>query len=183
MRRALLLPLAMLAAAAGAAASQPRTLDDFESASRWTATASDGVAASLSPVPGASGQALRLDYDFSKGSGYAVLRRELPLDLSGNFELRFKLRGEGAANALELKLVDASGDNVWWHRKADYVPPREWTSIRVKRRMVDFAWGPIADKTLRNVSGAWIQEQKVVVEKGKIIEYRVNMKVTFVLDD
>jgi len=39
-----------------------------------------------------------------------------------------------------------------------------------------------ADKTLRNVSGAWVQSQKVVVEKGKIVEYRVNLKVTFVLD-
>ncbi len=39
-----------------------------------------------------------------------------------------------------------------------------------------------ADKTLRNVSGAWVQDQKVVVEKGKIVEYRVNMKVTFILE-
>ena len=38
-----------------------------------------------------------------------------------------------------------------------------------------------ANKTLQNVSGAWIQNQKVVVENGKIAEYRVNMKVTFVL--
>ena len=38
-----------------------------------------------------------------------------------------------------------------------------------------------ANKTLENVKGAWIHDQKVVVEKGKIIEYRVNMKVTFVL--
>lgn len=38
-----------------------------------------------------------------------------------------------------------------------------------------------ANKTLENVKGAWIQDQKVVVEKGKITEYRVNMKVTFVL--
>jgi dodecin len=38
------------------------------------------------------------------------------------------------------------------------------------------------NKTLRNVSGAWVQEQKVVVEKGKITEWRVNMKVTFVLE-
>lgn len=37
-------------------------------------------------------------------------------------------------------------------------------------------------KTLRNVSGAWIQEQTVKVDKGKVTEYRVNMKVTFVLD-
>jgi flavin-binding protein dodecin len=40
-----------------------------------------------------------------------------------------------------------------------------------------------ADKTLNNVEGAWIQEQKVVVKGGKITEYRVNMKVTFVLQD
>jgi flavin-binding protein dodecin len=39
-----------------------------------------------------------------------------------------------------------------------------------------------ASKTLDNVEGAWVQEQKVVVKKGKIVEYRVNMKVTFVLN-
>jgi flavin-binding protein dodecin len=38
------------------------------------------------------------------------------------------------------------------------------------------------NKTLRNVSGAWIKGQKVVVEKGKVVEYRVNMKVTFILE-
>ena len=40
-----------------------------------------------------------------------------------------------------------------------------------------------ANKTLKNVTGAWIQDMKVEVEKGKITEYRVNMKVTFVLED
>jgi flavin-binding protein dodecin len=40
-----------------------------------------------------------------------------------------------------------------------------------------------ADKTLRNVSGAWIKSQQVVIEKGEIIEYRVLMKVTFILAD
>ncbi len=40
-----------------------------------------------------------------------------------------------------------------------------------------------ADKTLDKVKGAWINEMKVVVEKGKIIEYRVNMKVSFILKD
>jgi flavin-binding protein dodecin len=40
-----------------------------------------------------------------------------------------------------------------------------------------------ANKTLQNVKGAWIKEQKVVVNGGKIAEYRVTMKVTFVLKD
>jgi dodecin len=38
-----------------------------------------------------------------------------------------------------------------------------------------------ACKTLKNVEGAWIQDQKVVIKGGKIVEYRVNMKVTFIL--
>ncbi len=38
-----------------------------------------------------------------------------------------------------------------------------------------------ACKTLKNVQGAWVQDQKVVVEKGRIVEYRVILKVTFVL--
>ena len=38
-----------------------------------------------------------------------------------------------------------------------------------------------ANKTLKNVEGAWIKEQKVVVTDGKITAYRVNMLVTFVL--
>jgi hypothetical protein len=40
-----------------------------------------------------------------------------------------------------------------------------------------------ADKTLKNIRGAWIAEQKVAVEKGKVTEYRVTMRVTFVLKD
>lgn len=39
-----------------------------------------------------------------------------------------------------------------------------------------------ADDTLENIEGAWIQEQKVTVKDGKIDEYRVNMRVTFVLN-
>jgi flavin-binding protein dodecin len=40
-----------------------------------------------------------------------------------------------------------------------------------------------ATKTLKNVEGAWIQDQKIVIEDGKIASYRVNMKVTFILTD
>lgn len=40
-----------------------------------------------------------------------------------------------------------------------------------------------ACKTLKGVSGAWIQDQKVVIKDDKIIEYRVNLKVTFILED
>ncbi len=38
-----------------------------------------------------------------------------------------------------------------------------------------------AAESVDDIQGAWVQEQKVVVSKGKITEYRVQMKVTFVL--
>jgi len=41
-----------------------------------------------------------------------------------------------------------------------------------------------ANKTLKNVRGAWIENQELVIdENGQITEYRVQMKVTFILED
>jgi len=40
-----------------------------------------------------------------------------------------------------------------------------------------------AGKTLKNIQGAWVNEMKIEVKDGKVTEYRVNMRVTFVLAD
>jgi len=41
-----------------------------------------------------------------------------------------------------------------------------------------------ARKTLQNVQGAWIENQEVLIDgKGNISEYRVQMKITFVLEE
>ncbi len=40
-----------------------------------------------------------------------------------------------------------------------------------------------ANKTLKNVQGAWVDGQKVTCKDGEIDEYRVSLKVTFVLED
>lgn len=40
-----------------------------------------------------------------------------------------------------------------------------------------------ASKTLRNVSGAWVKEQKVDVDNGVVSAWQVTLEVTFVLDD
>jgi dodecin len=40
-----------------------------------------------------------------------------------------------------------------------------------------------ASKTLDQIRGAWVNEQSVVIENGKITAYRVNLKLTFVLKD
>lgn len=40
-----------------------------------------------------------------------------------------------------------------------------------------------AAKTLRGIQSAWIKEQRVCCDNGRIVEYQVNMMVTFILDD
>jgi flavin-binding protein dodecin len=40
-----------------------------------------------------------------------------------------------------------------------------------------------ANKTLKNVKGAWVKDQEVTIENGKVVGYKVILKVTFVLTE
>ena len=131
-------------------AHQLRLLDGFEDLAPWQAGSSDGVKASIRTVAGLEGQALCLDFDFSGVAGYAMARRALPIDFPSNYEFSFYVRGDAPANNLEFKLIDVSGDNVWWVNRRDFAFPHEWQQVKFKRRHVEFAWGPTPDRTLKH---------------------------------
>jgi hypothetical protein len=116
---------------------------DFEDDLAWTAHPADGVELEISREarPDGQGQALRLDYRFT-GGGYAIARLDTELELSGNYAFRFQIRGTGLANHLEFKLVDPSGENVWWKVWRDVAWPADWRTFRIKQRQLEFAWGP-----------------------------------------
>ena len=126
-----------------------RTLDTFGDLTPWQAVGSDGVRATIRPAEGPGGPALRLDFDLGGTAGYALARRALAVELPRRYEIVFYLRAEAPVNNFQVKLVDASGDNVWWMNRADYQFRREWQLIRIKTRHVDFAWGPTRERTLR----------------------------------
>ena len=126
-----------------------RLLDGFEDPSAWQAMASDNVSVSSHSVTGVVGHGLRLDFDFNGASGYAFIRRQLPLVLPENYEISFYVRADAPVNNFEFKLVDGSGDNVWWHNRPNFEFPHEWQQIRIKKRHIAFAWGPIQDKALK----------------------------------
>ena len=133
----------------GAVWAQVQVLDDFRDATRWRVGTSDQVKAS---VQRDARGALCLRYDFGGVSGHALLRRELPLELPPYYVLQLRLRGSGPPNALQFKLVDASGDNVWWLNRPDYVPPRASSELIIRQRQIDFAWGPAVDRVLRRAA-------------------------------
>jgi hypothetical protein len=139
-------------AVAHAGASSTRVLDTFEDISPWHAAGSDGVRASVHPADGVGGRGLRLDFDLAGTAGYALARRALPLDLPADYEIVFYLRGDAAPNAFQVKLVDASGENVWWVNRPDFQFSREWQRVRIKKRHIEFAWGPTKDRALRHAA-------------------------------
>jgi hypothetical protein len=129
-------------------------LDDFAAYSAWKTVASDGVSASLSAAVGPQPDqpALRLDFDLAGTAGYAIAQRALSIELPANYEITFYVRADAPLNDLQVKLIDASGDNVWWYVQRNYVFPREWQQIRIKKRQIDFAWGPTKDRILQRSS-------------------------------
>jgi hypothetical protein len=134
----------------GAQAQALMVLDDFTDTRAWQAAASDEVQARMARAPGGAGLCLR--YDFGRVSGYAVLRRALPLEMPPQYALVLRLSGRGPANALQLKLVDASGDNVWWMNLPGYRPPATASDLLVRQRQIEFAWGPTADRVLKRAA-------------------------------
>lgn len=128
--------------------AQPRTLDDFEGIEPWSTFAPEGVRVEIANDEGT----LRIDYDFEQGGGFAIVRREVDVAVDANYAFDFRVRGQGPPNDLEFKLVDGTGDNVWWHNRRRFAPPAEWTTLTSSRRSIEFAWGPTEDRTLRRVA-------------------------------
>ncbi len=86
--------------------------------------------------------ALRMDFDFKDGGGFVVARRVVQRSMHEDYAVRFRLRGRGGANDLEIKLIDGTGLSVWRHVIKDLQPPARWKSIKIDSREVQFAWGP-----------------------------------------
>ena len=131
--------------------AQVRTLDEFENKNGWTFIRSDGVTLSLTNEKGLTGNAIRFDYDFTKGTGYGGIQKRFPVDLPENYEFTFWIRAESPANNFEIKFIDSTGNNVWWVNNRNYDFPREWKKIRIKKRHIGFAWGPTGDHNLKRI--------------------------------
>jgi F5/8 type C domain-containing protein/alpha-L-rhamnosidase-like protein len=127
-------------------------IDDFEKGvSTWTTHPSDGTTMKVSSAPGHAGKGMRIDFTFS-GGGYAIVRKELPLDLPDNYELSIWIRGTAPTENLEVKLVDSTGENVWWRNQRDVEFPRAWQRLSIKKRQISFAWGPRGGGELRRAA-------------------------------
>jgi len=101
----------------------------------------DGVGAKITNVKRHGQRALRLDYAFH-GSGFAIIRIPFKQQIPANYALGIDVCGKGPANNFETKLVDSTGDNVWWINRVAYTFTKKWQRLVSKTRHFTFAWGP-----------------------------------------
>lgn len=148
--------------------AQSTSLDEMESTEGWNFIKADGVDLNISIEPGISGKAIRFDYDFTKGTGYGGIQKFFPIDLPDNYEFTFYIKAESPANNFEIKLIDESGDNVWWVSNRNYEFPTEWKKISIKKRHIQFAWGPTTDQQLKRIDRIEFTVASFVGGKGTL---------------
>ncbi|HVO75248.1 MAG TPA: hypothetical protein VMT35_14555 [Ignavibacteriaceae bacterium] len=148
--------------------SLSQVLDEFNSTQDWKIFKADGVNIKTSIVRGFKGNAVKLEYDFTLGTGYGGIQKKILLDLSENFQFTFYLKAESPDNNLEFKLLDSTGENVWWVNNKNYKFPTEWTKIKIKKRHINFAWGPAEDKSLKKIDRIEFTVASYVGGKGAV---------------
>lgn len=117
-------------------------VDNFEDISGWESVESEGTEVKIYQGDGVKGKSIRVDFEFKLGSGYCGIRKKFNLQLPENFQFRFYLKGECLPNNLEFKLIDSTGENVWWLNQRNFNFPHNWGQIKIKKRNISFAWGP-----------------------------------------
>ncbi|MBK9096667.1 MAG: discoidin domain-containing protein [bacterium] len=148
--------------------AQSTTLDDFEPVVGWNDFKADAVNINISQDDGLYGKCIRFSYDFTKGTGYGGIQKLFALDLPDNFEFTFYLKAESPSNNFEIKFLDSTGQNVWWVNNRNYDFPKDWKKIKIKKRHIQFAWGPTNDQSLKRIDRIEFTIASVVGGKGTI---------------
>ncbi|MGQ0702981.1 MAG: discoidin domain-containing protein, partial [Gemmatimonadales bacterium] len=127
-------------------------IDRFDRLEGWTPHPAEGVELTIRSDRGRTGRAMRLDFGFRSGGGYAIARRAVAIDLPNNYRFSFWIRGAARNNTLEFKLIDSTGENVWWYTERDRAFSPNWQQVTIRKRQIAFAWGPPGGGTLRHVA-------------------------------
>jgi hypothetical protein len=127
-------------------------LDDFEELSSWEIIESDGAELHISKAEGITGSAIRINYEFKFGTGYCGIQKKLKIKLPDNYKFSFFIRADSPRNNFEIKFLDENRENVWWYNNRNYEFPVDWKKFSVRKRNIQFAWGPTQDKNFSEFS-------------------------------
>jgi hypothetical protein len=104
-----------------------------------------------------------MDFDFKGSGGFVVARRVLKRAMHEDYVVRFRVRGHAPVNDLEIKLVDATGNNVWRAVVKGLQLSAHWKNVRIESREMEFAWGPASGGVIADLGAI---ELAIVAREG-----------------
>src|SRR5215208_6278488 len=117
----------------------------------------------------------------ASGRGYGPLSTRIQRPAANMFSLSLQVVGKNVSSSSSERASEKRGDS----REDMSVATVTEISALSDKSFEDAIQQGIAraTKTLRNVEGAWIKDQNVMIEDGNIKGYKVNLEVTFVLEE
>ena len=113
---------------------------DGQSDEGWMISKGEGASLSLESANGVKGKALAVKYFIPQGQ-WVSIRRAINADLStGNPSVVLRLKGEGDANNLELKLVDRD-DSVFGKVFTGMAGSNQWQEVKIPLSDFTYLWG------------------------------------------
>jgi hypothetical protein len=122
------------------AAAPADLLDGMDEGSAWKVYSDDrGVKVDVLPVDVEAGKALEIGFTMGPGEWLGIFR-SIDRDLSGYKAIRFRYRGEGSPNSLEIKLEDADGSQFGRVLKTK-TNLGSWTTVVIPFSELSYWWG------------------------------------------
>jgi hypothetical protein len=118
----------------------------------WTPAKADGTTLSLGTAEGRGGSALRISYDLKNTRQWVAASKGVDLGDFRNKALSFWIKGKGAANMFEIKLVDEDDSN-YGVKKAGVTSNGDWARVVLNEADFTYWWG--GDKKLGPVKNIY----------------------------
>lgn len=122
-----------------------KILDRFDNIYKWKSEQEQGVYMKLRFDDGIQGKCAKIEFDFKNGS-WLQIKRDYPIDLSKYNGISFSIKGKGALNDLQFKLVDIDGTTYGKTIKGvTFIS--DWKKVGIKFDDMNYFWGG-SDKKL-----------------------------------
>lgn len=122
---------------------QWQLIDSFENVNEWTPLNGEGTTISTKSCEGKKGKAIEINYNLGTTKQWVIIQYLVSLEVPKTGAFRLWVKGSGAKNNLEFKLVDIDGSNfIRLYPAVSGITVRNgWTLITIPIKSLVYGWG------------------------------------------
>lgn len=139
---AVIAALAVMTSMVGRAMATTYTsLDNMDAVTGWNTYQDNTVVNTVASVEGQTGNALEITYAMNTGSWLGISKTPAATDLSGMTSLRFRVKGTGTGNTIQVKIADTTGRVFGANLTTPLSNASDWTTVEIQKTDFAYFWG------------------------------------------